>query len=316
MSTWKERRGKIAHVVGEAVGAMVTGELRNFAVKGDVAQEAFQGRIHEIVREIRDDPTQSGKTMTSEIFLVVDDNMFYRSMRLEMFEVARQCQAQGSSLLLLFRFLLLLLLLCLTLLLLVTFLLSLADGAGFVQVYLRCPLELALERNAARDPSARVGQETVERMAARLEEPSPEQNPWEACSVVLDVSRGETLTLNGLLELAPRARETVRQLLEAENERVTLEKAREAERMRSTEGVRASWAHQVDIVIRKKISDLLSAAKVTGRPDVQGVAGLAQQLNERRKAILGGLKAVNFAPHATLEAATAAALAQVTESFT
>ena len=83
------------------------------------------------------------------IFLV-DDNMYYASMRFEVHQLARQY------------------------------------SAGFAVVAMDCPVAVAAARNAARPPQQRVPRAVIERMAARIELPNPEKRPWERWSNILD----------------------------------------------------------------------------------------------------------------------------------
>ena len=79
--------------------------------------------------------------------VLVDDNMYYRSMRYRVFQLARR------------------------------------SGAAYVQVHVAAGLEAALERNAGRAGGARVPDGVVRRMAAALQAPRPDVFPWERASL-------------------------------------------------------------------------------------------------------------------------------------
>ena len=51
------------------------------------------------------------------------------------------------------------------------------DSAGFAQVFLECPLEIAMQRNSSR--SHPVSSQTMMTMSSKMEPPDPEKFPWE-----------------------------------------------------------------------------------------------------------------------------------------
>lgn len=57
--------------------------------------------------------------------------------------------------------------------------------AAFIQLYLKCPLALALQRNAARPCPDRVPDHLLLRMDTLLEAPEPDRHAWEASTIVL-----------------------------------------------------------------------------------------------------------------------------------
>uniref|UniRef100_A0A669PWB2 Phosphoseryl-tRNA kinase n=1 Tax=Phasianus colchicus TaxID=9054 RepID=A0A669PWB2_PHACC len=101
--------------------------------------------------------------------IVLDDNFYYRSMRYEVFQLAREY------------------------------------SLGFCQLFLECPLELCLQRNRLRGSPVPEG--TICRMAQRVELPEPEKNPWEQNSLILSCSActPEEQCDAGLMEEADRA---------------------------------------------------------------------------------------------------------------
>ncbi len=87
-----------------------------------------------------------------DTLIVADDNMHYRSMRYELFQLARD------------------------------------RGLAFMQLYVSCSLHIAKERNAQRTGSAHVPTASLERMHTVLEPPAPDRYTWEANSLVFDSS--------------------------------------------------------------------------------------------------------------------------------
>ncbi len=63
--------------------------------------------------------------------------------------------------------------------------------AAYMQLYIRCPVEIALQRNASRSQGQRVPEAVMLRMARVFEVPDPEKHAWEANTIVLDSSRLE-----------------------------------------------------------------------------------------------------------------------------
>lgn len=76
------------------------------------------------------------------IIVIVDDNMYYRSMRRSYFKLARQCKV------------------------------------GFLTIFIECPLQLALTRNATRGTD-QVKESVIQEMVTNFQPPS-EAHQWEA----------------------------------------------------------------------------------------------------------------------------------------
>lgn len=81
------------------------------------------------------------------LLLVLDDNFYYRSMRHEVYQLARRY------------------------------------SLGFCQLFLDCPLETCLQRNGRR-PGA-LPAETIRLMRRKMEEPNPQKNAWEHNSLTV-----------------------------------------------------------------------------------------------------------------------------------
>ena len=61
--------------------------------------------------------------------------------------------------------------------------------AAYVQLYIRCPVEIALQRNESRSQDQRVPEAVIRCMACVFEVPDPQKRAWEANTIVLDGSR-------------------------------------------------------------------------------------------------------------------------------
>ncbi|XP_063163367.1 L-seryl-tRNA(Sec) kinase [Candoia aspera] len=81
------------------------------------------------------------------IYFILDDNFYYRSMRYEVYQLARQY------------------------------------SLGFCQLFLDCQVEVCLERNCQRKQP--LPEETIFAMAGKLECPNPKKYMWEQNSLIL-----------------------------------------------------------------------------------------------------------------------------------
>ncbi|XP_031554254.1 L-seryl-tRNA(Sec) kinase-like [Actinia tenebrosa] len=185
----------------------------------------------------------SQKWIHTAHILLVDDNMYYRSMRHEYFLLARKY------------------------------------GLGYMQVFIECPVNTALDRNSQRGNP--IDRNTIVTMATKLEPPSPDKYPWEEYSMVLDANDdGTNSYLTRLLSLMAEAALNPVQPLPEENK----EEKEEARAANLT-----SMMHQADQTLRKVITDKMAKAKGDGFTK-QEMRSLAEELNLRRKTFLDKLK--------------------------
>ena len=111
-----------------------------------------------------------GGELGSDLYtFVVDDNMYYSSMRYQVYQLVRQY------------------------------------SVGFAQVLLECPADTAVARDRARLLS--VGEAVIRRMATRFEAPSPASNSWERHSATVssanaDSPEGAARMLRGVVAAA------------------------------------------------------------------------------------------------------------------
>nr|CAD7408447.1 unnamed protein product [Timema cristinae] len=83
-----------------------------------------------------------------QVWLIIDDNMYYRSMRHDYYQLAR------------------------------------SHCIGFCQIYFECSLQDALKYNSIRKPDRAVSEEVIKRMSYKLEPPNLNSS-WEEFSLVL-----------------------------------------------------------------------------------------------------------------------------------
>ncbi|XP_066278120.1 L-seryl-tRNA(Sec) kinase-like [Branchiostoma lanceolatum] len=88
----------------------------------------------------------------SSLAVIIDDNMYYRSMRYQYYQLARKYTV------------------------------------GFCEVFLHCDVETALKRNMERQSP--VARETVIAMATKMEPPNPHRHTWEVMSFIYDQTTG------------------------------------------------------------------------------------------------------------------------------
>jgi O-phosphoseryl-tRNA(Sec) kinase len=85
----------------------------------------------------------------TRVYIVVDDNMYYRSMRYEYYQLARLYKLR------------------------------------FCQLFVQCSVSDALNHNLSRDWSTAVPENVITRMAERLQPPDRQNNMWERFSLTL-----------------------------------------------------------------------------------------------------------------------------------
>ncbi|KRX37827.1 L-seryl-tRNA(Sec) kinase [Trichinella murrelli] len=102
----------------------------------------------------------------SKIIFLIDDNMYYRSMRFSYYRLARKRE------------------------LILSFRPSIVyDQFGFCQLYIQCDLERALIQNRGRKPDAVVSDETIKRMAEKIQIPAEK---WEENSITVIVDNSDS----------------------------------------------------------------------------------------------------------------------------
>ena len=126
--SWKDYRGYIKKLIARKVAEFV--EKKN---EEDLAKIPVElKKVFEEKWIIND---------RKKLIVLIDDNMYYRSMRYEYFQLARDYTI------------------------------------SYGQIFFNCPVQKALERNAQRCPDEMVPNEVIETMSTRIEAPSLEE--WE-----------------------------------------------------------------------------------------------------------------------------------------
>ncbi|CAH1783150.1 unnamed protein product [Owenia fusiformis] len=149
ISKWKSYRKAIFNSVEGLIGKVMLKQVNPNT--DDIESEEDRLLFETIQRTIHKkyDEIFSGiRTDVNNVVLIIDDNMYYRSMRYSYFQLAKKY------------------------------------STGFVQFYIKCPTDLALERNHARGEP--VDKDIILTMDTRLEPPNPELNKWEENSYVID----------------------------------------------------------------------------------------------------------------------------------
>ncbi|XP_023706447.1 L-seryl-tRNA(Sec) kinase [Cryptotermes secundus] len=148
-SQWKEARRGIVSYVKNLVSYLKGLEQQNTV-------NSFEISVREELLKI----TQSEKRR--RVYVILDDNMYYRSMRYEYYQLAK------------------------------------LYNLSFCQLFVHCSVSDALNYNLSRDPGMTVPGEIITRMAKRLEPPDRQNNPWETYSLTVP---SETWTVTKIKEI-------------------------------------------------------------------------------------------------------------------
>lgn len=209
-------------------------------------------------RPLSDASMQS--TMPAKHIIILDDNMYYRSMRMSFYKLAREY------------------------------------GASFCQIFLTAPLEVTLARNELRNrqrpAEERIPEQSLRDIAAAMEPPCPEQRPWEKHTVMLERGHAHMPPANSPAELVATAtawaavREAwtapvVAKAVMIEKELAALNEKRAASRRANC----SSAAKLVDAATRKQMGVAMKSAPGSER------RSLSKTLNAARKALMKNLKA-------------------------
>ncbi|XP_050395373.1 uncharacterized protein LOC126814327 isoform X1 [Patella vulgata] len=152
----------------------------------------------------------------TSVVIIIDDNMYYRSMRYDYYQLARNY------------------------------------SLGFCQIYVECPLEIALERNSKRKNGI-VNPLVITKMSEKFQIPDA-TNSWERYSLqysanLQELSRSKFMDFIHFVKSNPVApqEETDPEII-AESQRLTS----------------ANMIHQADLIIRQLISEQMVQAKRNG----------------------------------------------------
>lgn len=157
--------------------------------------------------------------------------------------------------------------------------------AAYVQLYIRCPVEIALQRNESRSQDQRVPEAVIRCMARVFEVPDPQKRAWEANTIVLDGSRlGMSSSSEEIWQkILGMWKDPVQPVADAAILEQTKQHGQAANKL--------SLQHQLDLFCRKAISDTMQQLKANENIDQHQLASTAQSLNAARQAALAALRA-------------------------
>jgi O-phosphoseryl-tRNA(Sec) kinase len=150
ISQWKEARRDVLNCVQNLI-LCLTG-LKEFSMANSFEMSVREEMIKTVVNMKK-----------TKVYIIVDDNMYYRSMRYEYYQLARLYKL------------------------------------SFCQLFVQCSVTDALNRNSSRDTSVAVPQKVITRMAERLQPPDKQNNPWERFSLTLP---SEVWTVTKMTEIS------------------------------------------------------------------------------------------------------------------
>ncbi|CAG0897197.1 unnamed protein product [Cyprideis torosa] len=182
--------------------------------------------MNDIYRRVSDCLAKVGERSTKgseRICYVIDDNLYYRSMRYGYYQLARK------------------------------------HGFAFVQLHLQLessqPMNLLsrlLELDEKRSSEEQVGAEVLRKMSERFEEPDMVNNPWESSSLTF-ISRAEDRHIDCLLKMIQAmGSHPVPSLPNLEEEDARKEEDRKA--------TKESLHQQADLILRQRVKDKVREA--------------------------------------------------------
>ncbi|NWS54736.1 PSTK kinase, partial [Chunga burmeisteri] len=142
---WKQSRRELLQCLERLLRALVPGgPLSAPATAAPPAWERFLASCH---RQGLLGSAESHAATSRPLYLILDDNFYYQSMRYEVYQLARKY------------------------------------SLSFCQLFLECPLECCLQRNRLR--SHPLPDQTIYLMARKIEMPDLKKNAWEQNSLIL-----------------------------------------------------------------------------------------------------------------------------------
>ncbi|KAK0678954.1 PSTK kinase, partial [Pygoscelis papua] len=151
---WKRSRRELLQCLERFLRALVTGgPLSAPAAAAQPAWERLlacchgQGLLSSAESHAGAGPYWTHAATSRPLYLILDDNFYYQSMRYEVYQLARKY------------------------------------SLSFCQLFLECPLECCLQRNRLRSPP--LPDQTIYLMARKIEMPDLKKNAWERNSLVL-----------------------------------------------------------------------------------------------------------------------------------
>lgn len=191
------------------------------------------------------------RAASRRLVLVLDDNMYYASMRREAYQLAAR------------------------------------HGVGYGCVHVATPLEVALAQNKARPPGQAVSEEVIRRMHTKLQVPDPATRSWEANTVTIGnvkisekrEDKNETEMLRKIWGVIERGWATPAIVQTPSTEE---EAAKEEDRRRTRE----SELHATELMLRKIIGVAMQLATAGGGVLGEKVSGLGARFSAAKAVMM------------------------------
>ncbi|XP_064176749.1 L-seryl-tRNA(Sec) kinase-like isoform X1 [Anguilla rostrata] len=144
-SSWKSYRQEVL----QCLDAFLQSQNAPVCANRGEAWARFErvAQDQQVLKASDDSLRQMSHIKSEPLFVLLDDNFYYPSMRYEVYQLAKK------------------------------------HSLGFCQIYLRCPLNVCLTRNRMR--GCPLPDEVIVEMAKRIEPPNPLKNTWEQKSLTL-----------------------------------------------------------------------------------------------------------------------------------
>uniref|UniRef100_A0A915KF02 L-seryl-tRNA(Sec) kinase n=1 Tax=Romanomermis culicivorax TaxID=13658 RepID=A0A915KF02_ROMCU len=235
--SWKKRRNDVQECVSRLLATLKTENCdSNFISTGsNIVWPKFSQKIV---------TSENSSIDGRNILILLDDNMYYNSMRLRYYNLA------------------------------------LEKRTYFGQIYVKCDLETCLQRNAARkDESCTIPKDVIIRMSEIFEEPNPLGRSWERNSMIIAAQDLSSLDTLG------RIKYFFRQISESPLPENNIDQLAD-EKLKSRYINESNKAHQVDIIFRKAINQIIKEKRNLGYDDT---SSLFRKLTEFKKYLMDGV---------------------------
>lgn len=225
---WRRFRRNVLLATQLFIKQLILINSRNESVEGCNNVNLTDANVRRIYEAIVADSNNAFATNKENFVIIIDDNLYYRSMRYEWCQVARQV------------------------------------GFGFAQIFIDCPLEVAILRNNDRSEYDKLPDDVIITMHRRLEK--PDLKGFEEQTLVLDERRD--VADHEILYLIRDAIDNYAKYLQ------DIDTLREEKR---AENHKKSLIHQVDCALREIIHEEIKDASVKERQRVAITLSRAKQ---------------------------------------
>ncbi|NXG44959.1 PSTK kinase, partial [Psilopogon haemacephalus] len=257
---WKRSRRELLQCLESFLLALLTGEpLCRPVAATQPAWERFlaccrrQGLLSADGRAGAGHRTPAGTP--GLLYLILDDNFYYQSMRYEVYQLARRY------------------------------------SLSFCQLFLECPLECCLQRNGLR--SQPLPEQTICLMAGKIEVPDPKKNAWEQNSLLLPRTPRWNCLISAFHSCVCSPSEQVVSLLATALANPVKQNEENAENKEADRATCATSAvHQADQSCRRIISQAMKDAK-DKKVLPREMKSLAEELNKLKAEFLAALRQGN-----------------------